>query len=68
MEEPKLTPQSELILAKLQQEGNFTLEERDRIRRALRVFESFGVVATFVVQLASLITAMGIIFTLWDRR
>lgn len=68
MVEPRLTPQSELILQKLQQEGHFTAEERERIMKALKVFESFGIVAKFIVQLASLITAAGIILSMWYKR
>lgn len=36
--------------------------------KALKVFESFGIVAKFIVQLASLITAMGIVLSYWYKR
>lgn len=71
MTEPKLTPQSELILKKLQAEESqerFTHEERVRIMKALQFFESFGLVAKFVIQLASLLTAIGVVLSVWYRR
>jgi len=71
MTEPKLTPQSELILKKLRAEEaqeRFTHDEQLRIMKALQFFESFGFVAKFVIQLASLITAVGVVLSFWYRR
>lgn len=68
MTEPRLTPQSELILKKLRAEGRFTHEEKVRIMKALQFFESFGFVAKFVIQLASLLTAIGVVLSVWYKR
>jgi hypothetical protein len=71
MAEPKLTPQSELILKKLRAEetqGWFTHDERLRIMKALQFFESFGVFANFVIKVASLLIAIGIVDSFWEKR
>ena len=71
MAEPRLTPQSELILTKLRNEeaqGRFTHDEMLRIRKALQFFESFGIIAGFVIKVASLVTALGLLFSMWVKR
>lgn len=71
MTEPRLTKQSEAILAVLRDEvqrGRLTDEEVAQVRAGLRMKESLGIIGYFVVKLAGFITALGVLWTLWERR
>ena len=66
--EPKLTPQSEAILAKLREEvlkHHLTPEEMSQVRKGLSLIESFGVLSRFIIGLAAFIGAGMAIVNIW---
>ena len=66
--EPKLTKQSEAILAKLKIDVAIhflTEEELAQVRKGLALAESMGVMGRFVITVAALVGAITTIFNFW---
>jgi len=66
--EPKLTKQSEAILARLKKDVEkqlLTPEQFEFLRKGMLLNESMGIIGRFVISLAAFIGAAGMIFSFW---
>lgn len=66
--EPKLTKQSEVILAKLREDVRIhylTVEELGRVRKGLALVESMGILGRFVITLAAIAGSITALLNFW---
>lgn len=64
--EPRLSKQSEILLAKLKKDKQLlTLEQYEFLRKAMLLQESWGMVSRFVIGLAGFIGATIAVMNIW---
>lgn len=66
--EPRLTDQSEAILAKLKAElpaAHLNVDELRQVRKGLALVESLGVLTRFIIGLAAMAAAITGLFNFW---
>lgn len=66
--EPKLTRQSELILARLKKDVEkhlLTPEQYEFLRKGMLLQESMGIFGRFIISAAAFLGAAGMIFSFW---
>jgi hypothetical protein len=70
-DETKLSRQSREVMAILRQEiasGRIPAEHAKFLANAVKLYESMGIVRTFIVQLAAFLVAIGVVWTWWPKK